>query len=91
MNANGPLSATGAQLTNAAITGGNLYQENSGRHINIQNGNIHGGFSNETENVVYLAYRIDGNACVTLEGQGGVCFASPRIYAEIYTQAIMAA
>ncbi len=80
MSANGTLSATGATLTNATITGGNLYQENSGRHINIVNGNVHGGFSNETENVVYLAYRIGGNACVTLEGQGGVCFASPRIY-----------
>ena len=80
MNASGTLSATGAQLTNAAITGGNLYQENSGRHINIVNGNIHGGFSNETENVVYLAYRVSGNSCVTLEGQGGVCFTSPRIY-----------
>ena len=80
MNASGTLNATGAQLTNAQITGGNIYQANNGRHINIVNGNIHGGFNNETENVVYLAYRIDGNACVTLEGQGGVCFASPRIY-----------
>lgn len=80
MNASGTLNATGATLTNAAISGGNLYQENSGRHINIVNGNIHGGFSNETENVVYLAYRVSGNSCVTLEGQGGVCFASPRIY-----------
>ena len=80
MSANGTLSASGATLTNAQISGGNIYQENSGRHINIVNGNIHGGFNNETENVVYLAYRIDGNACVALEGQGGVCFASPRIY-----------
>lgn len=80
MSANGTLSASGATLTNAQISGGNIYQANNGRHINIVNGNIHGGFNNETENVVYLAYRIDGNACVTLEGQGGVCFASPRIY-----------
>lgn len=80
MSANGTLDATNATLKNATIKGGSLYQENSGRHINIINGNIHGGFSGSSENIVYLAYRVDGNQCITLEGQGGICFASPRIY-----------
>ena len=78
MTANGTLTATGAQLSNAQITGGSLYQENSGRHLQLVNGNIHGGFEG-SDNILYLAYRVDNTECIALKANG-ICFESNDIY-----------
>ena len=73
MTANGTMTLNGATITN-----GSIYQENDGRHLQLVNGNIHGGFTG-SDNVVYLAYRVDGNECIALKANG-ICFDSNRIY-----------
>lgn len=73
MTANGTMTINGA-----TITGGSIYQENDGRHLQLINGNIHGGFSG-SDNIVYLAYRVSGNECIALKANG-VCFDSNKIY-----------
>lgn len=78
LNKNGYFTATGARLNNASINGGDLYQENNGRYMQLVNGNIHGGYIG-SQNIVYLAYRISGVECITLEADG-VAFASNEIY-----------
>lgn len=78
LSKNGYFTATGARLNNVSINGGDLYQENNGRYMQLVNGNIHGGYTG-SQNVVYLAYRISGVECITLEADG-VAFASNEIY-----------
>ena len=73
MTENGTMTLNGATITN-----GSIYQENDGRHLQLVNGNIHGGFTG-SDNVVYLAYRVDGNECIALKANG-ICFDSNRIY-----------
>lgn len=78
LSKNGYFTATGARLNNVSINGGDLYQENDGRYMQLVNGNIHGGYTG-SQNIVYLAYRISGVECITLEADG-VAFASNEIY-----------
>ena len=76
---NSSMTADGTMTINGAtITGGSIYQENDGRHLQLINGNIHGGFSG-SDNIVYLAYRVSGNECIALKANG-VCFDSNKIY-----------
>lgn len=77
--ANSSMTENGTMTINGAtITGGSIYQENDGRHLQLVNGNIHGGFSG-SDNIVYLAYRVDNNECIALRANG-VCFDSNKIY-----------
>ena len=77
--ANSSMTENGTMTINGAtITGGSIYQENDGRHLQLVNGNIHGGFTG-SDNILYLAYRVDGHECIASKADG-VCFESNRIY-----------
>lgn len=84
MNAKGILKATGAKLSNASITDGDLLQKNNGVYIQIMNGNIHGGtYSGDylnNEQILYMSFTVDGNRCMTMSSSGGLCFQAPRHY-----------
>lgn len=78
MSKNGFLTAQGARLSNCHITGGDLYQEDNNRYLQLVNGNIHGGYVGN-QNTVYLAYTVSGTHCIAL-GADGVAFDSNVIF-----------
>lgn len=78
MSKNGFLTAQGARLSNCHITGGDLYQEDNNRYLQLVNGNIHGGYVG-SQNTVYLAYTVSGTHCIAL-GADGVAFDSNVIF-----------
>ena len=78
MTTAGAFSATGASLSNATITGGELYQENDGKYMHLYNGNIHGGPVGR-DYIIYMAYNINDTGCICLSANG-VAFDSDEIY-----------
>ena len=79
MTADGTLTASGANLSNVHITGGDIWQENDGRHLQIINGNIHGGRTGGYENKVLLGVQADGIDGIQLNGNQ-VTFKVDRLY-----------
>jgi len=79
MTENGTLTANGANLSNVHITGGDIWQENDGRHLQIINGNIHGGRTGGYENKVLLGVQADGIDGIQLNGNQ-VTFKVDRLY-----------
>ena len=85
MTATGVLTAKGATLTNATITGGSLRQENSGTYMLLKNGEMRGGYDGDTVvNKVDATYNVTFNNtqhhCLQLGSDHAICLCAPTFF-----------
>lgn len=81
MTKEGYLTAEGATFNNCKVEGGSFKSSNNQGWMELVNGNIHGGYNNQSETeTIYMTYTVGTDKCLALESSDALVFASRKIY-----------